>query len=486
MVRRRSAAARLRRAARRVSGVTETERAIAAAFAAGERLDLTGAREASRTVRGAFLAALLLGDAEPDHGRVPSLQLTGVRITGSFDVAGGTVRWAVALRRCTFEQPIHLPHAATGSFRILDSTAPGLHASWARVGTHLQLDGSTIEGSIDLRGAHVGGELRLNGVRIGGEPSLSGGGLVVDGGMFGRGLVAAGTIRLAGAELRGGLHLQGARIDGPGYALDLPGATVLSIARLTDGFRCPNAVGLLRTRVEGLLSLRGAIVGSVSATGLRADEVDLRVASWLGGTLYLNDATIRMLRDEPATWPERIRLNGVSVGSIGPGGVPPVARRLDWVSRDPSGFRPQPYEELAAFYRRIGQGADARRVLLAKDRARRSGLARHERVVTYLFDWTVGYGYRPWWALGWLAPIAATGTAFYAADPPMPMDPSHAPHFNAFLYTLDLMSPIGGFADATAFNPDTAQQWFGFALTILGWMLVAMLIAGMSSMFKRP
>jgi hypothetical protein len=39
-----------------------------------------------------------------------------------------------------------------------------------------------------------------------------------------------------------------------------------------------------------------------------------------------------------------------------------VHRRLAWLRRDPDGYLPQPYEQLAAVYRRTGHDWEARRV----------------------------------------------------------------------------------------------------------------------------
>jgi len=41
------------------------------------------------------------------------------------------------------------------------------------------------------------------------------------------------------------------------------------------------------------------------------------------------------------------------------------------LDRDPEGYRPQPYEQLATTYRQIGNEADARSVPLTKQRRRR-------------------------------------------------------------------------------------------------------------------
>jgi len=44
----------------------------------------------------------------------------------------------------------------------------------------------------------------------------------------------------------------------------------------------------------------------------------------------------------------------------------PAPARLDWLSRGQGDYEPQPFEQLAAQYRRVGHDEDARRVLLHK------------------------------------------------------------------------------------------------------------------------
>ncbi|SDI58003.1 hypothetical protein SAMN05421505_1757, partial [Sinosporangium album] len=74
------------------------------------------------------------------------------------------------------------------------------------------------------------------------------------------------------------------------------------------------------------------------------------------------------------------------------------------------GHHPQPYEQLATWYRRIGHEPDARRVMLAKQRQHRTTLRPTGRAWGRLLDAIVGYGYRPWQAALWAAVLLTTGT----------------------------------------------------------------------------
>jgi hypothetical protein len=184
--------------------------------------------------------------------------------------------------------------------------------------------------------------------------------------------------------------------------------------------------------------------------------------------------------------PSEIWLNGFTYDVIRhPTGRVPVTERIDWVSRGPFGYQPQPYEQLAGFYRRAGYDDDARRVLLAKQRHRRTTLNAPGRAAGRLLDITVGYGYRPWLAAIWLAVLLIIGTIVYTFDHPHAVPGAAAPPFNAFTYTLDLLIPIGAFGLRNAYAATGATQWLADALIAAGWLLATAVLAGITRTLRR-
>ncbi|WP_369230154.1 hypothetical protein AB5J56_04225 [Streptomyces sp. R21] len=148
-----------------------------------------------------------------------------------------------------------------------------------------------------------------------------------------------------------------------------------------------------------------------------------------------------------------------------------AAERLPLLTRDHDGFAPQPYEQLAASYRRHGHDADARTVLLAKQRRLRSTLPWPGRVWSRLQDITVGYGYRPMRAVWWLCAIMLSGSLLFTLWPPQPLDPGKSPHFQPVIYTFDLVLPLVDFGQEGAFSPRDGLQWAAMLLICLGWLL---------------
>ena len=66
------------------------------------------------------------------------------------------------------------------------------------------------------------------------------------------------------------------------------------------------------------------------------------------------------LADDPASWPERLRLREFSYETLDPDLARSVSKRLAWIRRDVEGYILQPYEELIAADRRCGHEGSPR------------------------------------------------------------------------------------------------------------------------------
>ncbi|MEW1907408.1 oxidoreductase [Kitasatospora sp. NPDC085895] len=480
----------------------EAERRLWEAFPRGEELDLRGA--ADTAVRAEVVAALLLGGGPTAvRGRVGGLRLVGATVTGQLDLTGAAVELPVQLRDCTFEQRVLLRGATVRSTSFLDCRLPGLDGWLLRVDGNLFFEDSVIEGRLTLTRAHITGELRLSGVRLtasellepagpGERPapawSLWAGGLVMEGGCFARkGFRSRGGLRLVGANFGGGLFMEGAGIDNPGGEAfsgdDLTASTMV----LTDGFEVHGALRLPGATVRNRLSLDGARLHgdgttALDATRLTAGDLHLTPAAVPGGTVDLSAAQVAVLHDNAPARSADTRLDGLVYTSLQ--GATGLDDRLAWLGRTP-GYTPQPYEQLAAWYRRIGHDDDARRVLLAKQRRRRRTLGPLGRVWGRLLDATVGYGYRPWQAAVWLAALIAAGTAAFSHGSPTAVQAGQGAPFNPLIYTMDLLIPIGGFGQRTAWYWTGLHQWLGYALIAAGWLLTTATLAGVTRSLNR-
>ncbi len=146
---------------------------------------------------------------------------------------------------------------------------------------------------------------------------------------------------------------------------------------------------------------------------------------------------------------------------------------------------PQPYEQLAAYYRRLGHDDQARRVLLAKQRQRRRQRPWWARWWGWLQDALAGYGYAPGRALLLLAGAFASGWLVFSTRHPVPVGPGPHPAFNAALYTLDVLIPAPALGQASDFDPQGATLAVAAGLQILGWLLAITVIAAITRSFSR-
>ncbi|GAA4065735.1 MULTISPECIES: hypothetical protein [Actinomadura] len=494
-----------------------------------------------RVIRAEVLVALLVGAVDPEPGQVAAVRLTGARIVGPLNLGHAEVTVPLALTRCAFDEAPHLYWASMNSVHLMGCRLPGLVASGTRVDGHLWLEGSRISGGLWLDGAHITGILNMSGVHLAnpGGDALLADRLTVDANVYcDQGFAANGEVRLPGARVggqlifrtarlhnpsgaalyasrldvaanvfcdggfaaRGEIRLRGARVGGylsfVGAELSHPERTALNADDLqvetdvycSDGFSATGAVSFAGARVSGQLNLRDARLRNENGTALnlerlQAEEVLLRPSEQVEGVVDLAYARINLLRDDPATWPARLQLDGLQYENLDP---PLDARqRLEWLRRDTDGYQPQPYERLAQTYRALGLDADGRTVLLAKARDRRRTQGVPRKIIGWLQDILVGYGYRPFRAMSWLAGLLAFGTIVFSTNHPPILNEDDHPHFNAFLYTLDLLLPVGDLGQERVFAPKGIYQWIANLLVAAGFVLGLTVAAGATRALSR-
>jgi hypothetical protein len=74
---------------------------------------------------------------------------------------------------------------------------------------------------------------------------------------------------------------------------------------------------------------------------------------------------------------------------------------------------------------------------------------------------------------------------FFSTVEPLAIDPGHAPRFSAFIYTADLLIPIGAFGLRGAYDPVGWTSWVADVLIAAGWILATALVAGVSRRIGR-
>ncbi|MDT3398789.1 oxidoreductase [Streptomyces sp. B1866] len=479
-----------------------------------------------RSVRARVIALLLLTSPPALPGRVSALKLNGAHITGTLKLAGGEIQPYVELRNCRFEQEIQLPEAHFTTLRLVGCAIPRVEAARLQTQGDLHLPRCVVEGGIRLTDAHIGTDLLLNQLVV--RPDRSGRSISADGLTVAQDLQAemieaVGEVSLRGAQVGVSLSLRGSRLRNPygARALNAPQLTVgrsfyltplgLAGSPFSSGSTPPYGMSDTPTRgtpvqhfrCEGGIRLDDGRFGDVidfdQARLVMADDQELSLrrvqAPELrflgerpeGGRVILSGARVVNLVDMSTSWPAAgdLTIAGFSYECLIPRGHFPLTRRLDWVAAATPEYAPEPYEVLAQAMRGSGEDADARQVQLAKQRRRRETLPLAGKLWGYLQDWTVAYGYRPGRAAVWMAVLWAVGSVYFAQHRPDPMKTGEGPHWNAALYTLDLLVPVVDLGQDGYWNPHGAAQWAAVLMISLGWILATTVAAGASRLLRR-
>ncbi|MDX6741911.1 hypothetical protein [Actinocorallia sp. A-T 12471] len=470
--------------------LTGAEQELWDAYPRGTLVDLTDRPD--REVGAAVIARLLLGAAPAEDGHIPAVRLRGAVVTGMLDLTAGDVECSLRLMECVLDAAPSFRNTRIRELMLLDCALPGFLGLGLRTEATLRFDRSVIDGQLELRRAQLAGGLILNGARITAQDetfAVFASGMAIEAGLFARDARVTGGMRLAGSRINGGLFLEGATLANSGrFALDGHNLVVTDALECSHGFSAEGTVKLRGARVEGTVSFdRAARLSAPGGLAIQLSHSDvaeliLTPREPIEGVVSLSYARIGVLLDQTDVWPAQLRLDGAVYESLRIGDP---EQRLDWVNRDPDGFRSQPYEQLSAWALRDGREDLARRAQLMKFRRRRRSQPPHTRFWGALLDVTVGYGYRPWLAAAWLAVIIAAGTVVFSLVPPRPIkEPAELPDFQALVYVVDLLIPIGAFGLRSAWDPVGWTQWAAYGIIASGWILATALIAGVTRVLR--
>lgn len=470
-----------------------------------------------RTVRARIVAWLLLSGPPALAGRVASLKLVGVRVSGALDLAGGRVVPYVELRRCRFDREVLLPEARFGTLRMVDCAVPRLEAARVHTEGDLHLPRCRFPGGVRLTDARIGTDLLLNQAVV--HRDRTGRSVVADGLSVGQDLQAEllesyGELSLRGATVGVSVSLRGARLGNEEgrFALNAPQLTVERTLYLTPAatggaaalsgvtpvrgtrvrrFECRGGMRLDDGRFGDAVDLQGARFvltddQEVSLRRVHAPELRFLGEGPTRGAVVLSGARVVNLIDRASAWPGpgRLHMGGFVYENLVPQGPFPLAERLRWVMAATAEYGPEPYERLAAVLRASGEDEDAREVLLAKQRHRRATLPPAAKLWGYAQDLTVAYGYRPGRATVWMAVLWAAGSVAFAHAPHQPTGDGH-PSWNPALYALDLLLPVIDLGQSGQWQLSGGWQWVAAGMIISGWVLATSVAAGATRLLQR-
>ncbi|GAB3839374.1 hypothetical protein [Dactylosporangium cerinum] len=267
------------------------------------------------------------------------------------DLDSATVQGGVFGRRATVHGEVSLRNSTIGgvaTFTGATLSNPGavamrLDRADVAGGVHL-LGGCSVEGELRLVGTRVGRILRLTGATLAnpGGHALRADNCSVDGPVDCReGFTATGEVSLLEARVAGPVFFEGAHLDNPdGTSLRATGIVTGSLLHCCDGFTATGRVTMRAARIGGRLCFHDAHLQGVWCTGAEAVELDLRFAEPPAGRLDLRYLKVALLRDDAATWPADVRLDGLTYQTLIPLLEPP--QRLQWLARTPTASRRSP------------------------------------------------------------------------------------------------------------------------------------------------
>jgi hypothetical protein len=415
--------------------------------------------------------ALFAGGLEVAGGAFIS---QGFSARGEVTLIGARLAANLSIRKSTFDNPggtaVNLERASIGM----------LNAQAVACRGQMMMAGADISGDVNLAGAVLetgDGKPALNA-----ERSRIGSTLVLTN------VKTLGEVNLRSIRVGERLLLSGAELHDP-FGM----ACRLSRAQITADLFCGHMTA------DGQVKLTGATVGAkvglhrstfthpagsaISAEGLRAQELLLEPDVRVEGGADLRHATIGVLHDDPATWPDRLYLDGMTYQALNP--RLPADRRLGWLPEtreDTSRSRTSSSRPITPPSASLPRPATC---CTPESGFQHQGKGPVAKAWSLLQHITVGYGYRPRRALGWLALLLIAGSIVFSVTPPPALQAGNAPHFNGIIYTLDLMLPVVNLGQKYAFNPGGAEQWLSYFLITAGWKLATTVATGVARILRR-
>jgi hypothetical protein len=432
------------------------------------------------TLEGAKIEGVLAVDS---HAKVASMSLYGAKVGGN-----------VIMRGATVASLLNLDHSEIGGgFLASDS------AQFARIDAF----GTNIASDFDLHGSSVLGMLVLSNARIDGNLVLSNGAAIRAVDM--RSSRVAGSVDLRGAHVEHEVAIESSRID----------EDVL-LGRRADIIR----LRLVYDSIAGSVEIGAGSYGAMNLSGTKISQ-DLRFGSPTAGTpefstsgaVALLNVSAGTIQDSIATavgpdcrdarpnpWPHHMVLDGLSYERLAPSQERPganMAERPDawlicWLELQ-SVYSSQPYDQLAATLTRMGYREKAAAILYASnDRALATEPRWGKRLVLWLGQVIIGYGYRPYRAIGWVCLLVITGALMlgiggqYKKIAAIDRNPSRwSVAADCVGFSFDMLLPIIRLRERHyGIDLDGPARYYFYAHKIMGYVLAGFVAASTASLVK--
>ena len=437
-----------------------------------------------------------------DGSHTSAIYAPGIKVTGELDMGHGFDASAeVFMTGATIDGAALF---SGGHFR--HSTAPReLPPEWAE-------SESQMKDALDMHDVQIKGTLAMT-----------------------NGLQSEGAIVMDNASILGDFLAWGARFINPNnFALWAPQCVVSHDVHLSDLiFQLPTShiavvngiVTFFGARIGGALDVAGVKFSGAPSDdhGLDASHASIQNLVTIGTSFndgafeHLNGAQIQFIWDGPASWPKpgKLDIGQLKYQAFGAPSPVDVASRLHWLGLSATSSDPQPYDELAKYYRSVGDTGSAAKVLIARDEAIYSRADPIRRAWGKFLKVTVGYGHEPLRTVGWMLAVVLLGAVLVSigaragvmrltwpeTSAPPAGDPTSG--LNPLLYSLDVFLPFVNLHQEHYWWPDETASGqcaiFGRSVPVrgsllryylwlqimAGWLLSAVFIAGLTGLIQN-
>ena len=368
-------------------------------------------------------------------------------------------------------------------------------------------NGFRTSGACNLAGAHVGGRVSFPGASLQpvddteGQVAFTADGAQMDSDLSLEDFSCQGRIRLRNARIGGGLTVK--QDEGGGHCtLAAEGLSVARDVTLDMAGRVDlNGADITGDLTLHLKRLKGDDSGAAADLSAVTADVLTLIGRPTSGFLDLTRASVSLLRDSPQDWPDGslIVLEGFEYRDITTSGDRKHhdAYRLQWLKTgtqwtrgaegqyEDVGFTPQPYQQLAAYYRNSGDENQARRVLHRMYSRRTTSLHNWHQPVIKLWNIAqnvfVGYGYAPGLAFAWLVAFALVAAGLFGW-----IGKVHTGFARQVIMSLGLVLPGTGYGQIDPWKASgTASHVIAGLLVLWGLVLGATVIAALARVIKQ-
>jgi hypothetical protein len=455
-----------------------------------------------RDMRSQFLETILL--REPYRSRIPrqGVNVFRARFLDGIDLQNAKLGSSLRLSGARFEGPVRLRNLEVIGDLSLDGSYAGSPES------------------VDLAGAKISGSLilnRVNALRGINMESLRVGALSAQSAVLVAPAKGGVSMWLHSAKIEGELDMSDSRFDGEleMFHIDVGGDLKLLKSSLTK-------VNLESAKISGILEIEGpnrntdhANLRSKNYPALSVDLTDAIVgtlslgSSWYGpinapenwgagSELILTGTAVQTLRDglcrddgpscSDDTWPEHLKLGGFNyqqLESFDAGTVLDMAARPAewwerWLKRQGE-YSPQSYEYLAATLSKLGHSDTAKHILYAGKERERQAAPFPENIELWLERVFIGYGYRLYRSLFWIAGFIIMGGVMLRLSGQG--KPNKMPYGIAF--SFDLLLPVVRLREYH-YDIDLKGwvRYYFYFHKLMGYVLASFLLAGLSGLTK--